>query len=474
MTSISRTRLKRLWFVCLTALVAFISPTDSILAADQGTILVAVKDSPSDVLYTVNPVTGEYKKFFDFTNHPKDDTGSILSPRVSPDGKLILFHSNNSYIWGPAFNNLFSINGRGGNRNQITPGAHSGQWMQGTGVVTGKVFIPATSGGERVAVNALVYLEGMDPVYTDTSGNFRIENAPTGARWLVAYYPGATQYFDCASVNVIPGTTTGPLTLSIAPSGFMTSRANFEQPIYYDGRVYHLPNAGLANLTIKYTDLAGEHGPTTVYATQMDTCFADVHTYDVGSKTGKLLFVNYQNGCNNQEYHSGIYTADKDGNNLQIIYNMAANTSTYTGWPPNGIFTGDFQILWNWQETRFAIRGPYYIEGNKYHAIHIFSADGIMLSSAWGDTTSQYLYLHGWSPDGNWLLYSQKEGPSAPSSLHKIRVQENGRFDMSSDVTIFSSTFINGATWGPTLTSPSFCWPLLIPSFAERLPKGKG
>lgn len=394
----------------------------------QSKILVSIADDTwtDDTLYTLEPDGSGQTRLFDFHSHPKHTIGRIWQPRVASDGGSVYFSSDNAYAYTPASRNLFRIAADGSWWDQITPGPNSGRWDQPCpcGTVEGTV---KKSNGDPWG-NSPVYLEGMSMLYSQPDGSFRFDNVPVGARWIVAYKPGDTP-FDSEAITVVAGST---VQVDLVPvSDYRTS---FQSPALWGSRVYHL----LDTTSIAWTDLAFSTHPT-VYTTPADSCIGvpDVDAFDVARTSGRLVIVDYQEGCGaGNTNHLGLYTADKDGNNLQLLVDMMAD--------PNWQDSLHEEVFWSPDETKIAFKTRY----NGYDCLMVFGADGSFKGSICANQSSDTLSLHGWSPDGNWLLYSIFPGDPAQTTLSKIRVNDDGSFDPISIVNLLVNVRLSGATWG--------------------------
>lgn len=401
----------------------------------QEKIIVSISNDTwtDDTLYTMNPSGGGLTKLFDFHSHPKDTTGRIFQPRVAPDGSAIYSSSDNAYLYTPASRNLFRIASDGSWWDQITPDSNSGRWNQPGpyGTVEGKV----THGDGSPWGNCPVYLEGMDMLYSQADGTFRFENVPQGERFVIAYKPGDTP-FDSEAISVVANTTYTVRDL-IPTSDYRTS---FEYPALYGSRIYHR----FTSTSIKWTDV-NVSAYTEVYNTSgFCTGIPTVDGFDVAPSSGKLAILNYQEGCGvGDTEHQGLYIAGKDGNNLQLLVDMmAAGTYWCNMVTPQGIF-------WSPDESKIAFTWCY--NWDTYLMVYD-SATGYFLGGVYWDGTSYTVNLHGWSPDGNWLLYSHYDQPEN-GVLSKIGVNADGSLNTGSIVDLLTGTRISGATWG-TLKSP--------------------
>lgn len=391
-------------------------------------ILVSISNNTTswndDTLYTLDPNGSNKTPFFNLHSQPQLTTGQIYAPRIS--GDHIYFHSEHAYIYTPARHNLFRLNTFRNNLDQITPSPNAGVWGQsGNSTVSGKV----QQGNGTPWSNAPVYLEGMDMVYTAADGTFSFHNVPAGPRWLVAYRP-ALDAFEARSITVVSNLHNTGLVLEPNSS----ARMNFEHPAVFNGRIYY----SLYN-EIQWTD-ANFAPPQTVYTSSADSCVGipTIDAFDAGAMTGRLAIYDYQEGCGiGNNNHNGIYITDKDGNNKQLIVDMLADANWNNPILP-------VEIFWSPTETFIAVKASY----SNYDHLLVYNTNGVLTGFAQADTTSQVLTLHGWSPDGKWLLYSEYDGDPAQATLGKIGVNPDGSLNYGSITILLADQPISGATWG--------------------------
>jgi Tol biopolymer transport system component len=385
-------------------------------------------------LYTVNPDGSGQAQLFDFHSHPQDVTGGIWQPRISPDGAHIYFSSDNAYLFTPAARNLFRITSDGSTWNQITPDVNSGKWNQPGpyGVVQGTV---RQSNGDPWT-SAPIYLEGMDLKYSEADGSFRFENVPEGRRWIVACKPGDCDTFDAEEILV---SSAAAWTADLVPGtdGWM----EFQRPVVYGERIYHT----LGINQIQWTDVNAS-AYNNVYTVGGTCAVPDVDGFDVGVVTGKLAIMDYGNGC---PTNRGLYIADKDGNNPQLLVDMKATGAQWCGAQ---------ELFWSPDESRVAFKACYDFGAGWQTHLYIYDATtGGFLGGVTFPDTSYTLYnvaLHGWNPDGTWLLYSYWLDPTQ-ANLDKVRVNADGSVDTNSFTTVLSNLHLGGATWGNlTTTAP--------------------
>ena len=392
-------------------------------------ILVSIANTAwdDDTLYTLNPDGSGQTKLFDFHNHPRDPSARIWQPRVAPGGGSIYFSSDNAYLYTPASRNLFRIASDGSWWDQITPDVNSGLWNQPGpyGIVEGTV---EQLDGTPWAGSS-VYLEGMDIQYSEADGSFRFENVPEGKRWIVAYEPGDPTSFDAEEILVTNG---APWNATLVPGS--DAYIEFQYPAVYGNRIYHT----LGFMSIEYTDVNASSF-TTVYQVSGTCSFPNVGGFDVGSQTGKLAIMDYATGC---PTNRGLYMADKDGNNLQLLVDMK---ETDTNW------CGAEEVFWSPDESKVAFKACY--DFGYGWQTHLFVYDATTGGYLGGITFTDTNYtlvnvtLHGWSPAGNGLLYSYWLDP-ANTSLDKIAVNSDGSLDFGSITTLLANVRLSGATWG--------------------------
>jgi len=438
-------RLTAIIFMLTLLLLALHSPYGEFARASTNEkIFVAIdagKALPEATLYTLNPDGSGKTRLFDFRNHPKDSNGGMWDLRQGTGG-AIYFASDNAYLFTPASRNLFRVAADGSWWDQITPGPNSGLWNQPCpcGTVTGIV----RDGSGNPWSGRPVFLEGKDMIYSGADGRFRFDNVPTGTRWILAYRSMGEDVFDSQAISVNAGLTTDVV---LTPSS--NTRMEFSHPAPFGNRVYYIfwPN----KIQWTTTDFAS---PVEVYSTSgLCDGIANVDGFDVAPTTGRLAIVNYQTGCGlSDTEHQGVYLADKDGHNLRLLVNMMSDQN----------WCGAQEIFWSPDESKLAVKACY----QWYTFLVIFDAsNGNLLGSVYFNDQSYTLYnvtLHGWSPGGDWLLYSFWLNDLATGTLAKMPVKADGSLDAANAVALLSSTRIDGATWGTT-NGPSSTQRLFIP-----------
>ncbi len=394
---------------------------------DEGKIFVSLAWNTTtwsnDSLFFIDPDGSGKTKIFDFSGNVQAPSGSIMHPRVGNSGQ-IFFSSDNAYLWTPARLNLFRVSVDGTGRDQITPDMNSGLWNQPGPY--GTVEVTVLDGTGNPVGGAQVFVEGMSLKNADTNGFCRIENVPEGVRYVVGYrvYSG-TMYFDAQPISVVSGNT---YQLTLTPN--TGTRANLESPVWFGERIYYR----LWPDKIEYTDSNGTHS-TGVYASPpCDYGPGTVKGFDVAPFSGKIVLADYMTGCGE---HIGLYTADKDGHNLTPLADFKS-----------GDWCGVNDLFWSPDEKKIALTAC----NGWYYGILVLNAEATaILGQGWNLT--QYnpnfgnFRLHGWSPDGNWLLYSGYDGDPSQTGLKKMRVNADGSLDLNSE-TLLLTDAVHGATWG--------------------------
>jgi hypothetical protein len=403
-------------------------------------IIVSIaNDLTDDTLYTLNPDGSGKAKLFDFHSHSRDATARIYDLRVAPDGGAIYSSSDHARYWTPADYNLFRIASDGSWHDQITPGPQSGLWDQPCpcGSVEGKVYESST--GPPLA--GQVFLEGKDSVWAGTDGSYHFDNVPVGKRWIVAYQDGFT-YNQAVEIYVPSGSAAHQ---DLTPE--YSYRMAFQRPVLYGSRIYHM----LDMSGVQWTGVNAS-AYTNVYSATQGCGIPGVNGFDVARTSGKLAIMDFELGCPTIR---GLYTTDKDGNNRQLLVDMASDAN----------WRGGEDVFWSPDESKLAFKGSYYSD-NVYVYLLVYDAtSGSLLGSVYFADPNYNLgnvYLYGWSPDGGWLLYSSWLSQPSAGVLSKIKVNADGSFDTGSIVNLLTNTFVSGATWG-TLKSPQHIYlPLVV------------
>ncbi len=445
----------------LILLIAVASPAG---AAEK--ILYALSNDTAagsnDTLYSMNPDGTGRKKLFDFSDNAYDDTGNISQLRVGPKGEYIYFNSDNAFLWTPSRANLFRIRSDGTGRDQITPDAASGTWNLACypcGRVEGKI---EDSAG-RPYGNAPVFIEGLQMKNARADGTFGFDFVPPGVRFAVGYRPAdTTGTYDALPLNIAANVTTN---VQLVPDS--SGRNNYEQPALFGDRIYFKawPDR------VRWTDLQAST-TTTVYQVTQGLCTVpDVDGFDVGPKTGRLAVMDHATWCTG---HAGLYLTDKDGSTPpQLLANFR-----------DGDWCGAKDVFWSPDESMLAVTACRVLSYQWYYGLVIVdAASGATLGQAWATTPNDPNFvnfrLHGWSPDGGWLLYSLWIGSPDKTSLVKIKVdrtQSNSLLSSATgravEVTLLADQPLSGATWGNLNPPPIPPAPVLSAAVSAGLAAG--
>lgn len=422
-----RTNTIAFFIVALVVMLAMAFPGSRPLFCQSGAekIVVSVANNANYTdcsLYTMNRDGTGQAKLFDFHSHPKHNTGNIYQVKISNDGKYIYFSSDHAYVYTPAGRNLFRINSRGGSLEQLTPGPNSGKWNSPCpcGSVKGKL---KRANGVGYS-NGAVFLEGVGMVYSNSDGSFAFTKVPEGKRYIVGYRPGA-QAFAAQEIFVARGTT---WTVDLIPNS--TYRWNFQHPAIYGNRVYHL--SGMQE--IQYKQVNGQ-GYAKIYKSTGSCGMSDIDGFDVGPVTGRLAIMDYQSGC---PTNRGLYIADKNGGNLRLLVDMKANNN----------WSGGGEVFWSPDETKIAVEASF----NYNTCYFIFNAsNGVSLGYLCFPDKKYTLInstLHGWSPDGNYILYSAYLNSPAQTVLATAYVSPQGIPDPKTIKYLVGNAAIMSADWG--------------------------
>jgi hypothetical protein len=371
----------------------------------------------------MNPDGSAKARLFDFHNHPRDATARIYDLRVAPDGSAIYFSSDHACYWTPADYNLFRIAPDGSWHDQITPGPQSGLWDQPCpcGSVEGTVY--ERSAGAPL-VGGRVFLEGKEHVWTGADGSYRFDNVPAGRRWIVAYQDGFT-YSQAAEIYIPSG---GTAHQDLAPE--YSHRIAHRRPVRYGDRIYHI----LDIAGVHWTD---ENGSiyVNVYSGTQGFGTPGVDSFDVARTSGKLAIMDFERGSSTSR---GLYVADKDGNNPQLLVDMAGDANWWSG--------GD--LFWSPDESKIAFKGSY---GSTVHLLVVDASSGSLTGSIYfpdPNYSAGNVNLYGWSPDGGWLVYAYWLNQPSQGVLCKVRVNADGDLDPGSVVNLLTHAFMSSATWG--------------------------
>lgn len=393
------------------------------LAADEKIVVSVTNDATwkSDSLYIVNSDGTNRVKLFDFTTHPKHPEGRILDLYLDPSGQNIFFSSDNSFMYTPAGKNIFRLFNGGKNLEQMTPGPNSNKWNQPCpcGSVQG---IIKTNNGFPI-VGSQVYLEGVGTTQSKQDGSFVFEKVPIGERWVMAYQQGR-QEFASAFITVKNSSVTNTALIFADHK-----RVNYQFPKTYQKRLYYLAGTN----SVHFTTDSGKTF-TNVYTSKGDCPSSDVDGYDIAPRTGKLLFMDYQSGCNTNR---GLYISDENGGKLQLAIDMKLDP----GW------CGGKDVFWSPDESKVAFTACY--RGKT--CIYVYSTSTAQPLGFICAPDSRYTLnntkLYGWNPGGNRLLYSMHTNNPAQNTLSTVTVMPDGKLDINSIRNILTNVPLSGASW---------------------------
>jgi Tol biopolymer transport system component len=151
--------------------------------------------------------------------------------------------------------------------------------------------------------------------------------------------------------------------------------------------------------------------------------------------SGRLAIMDFQSGCTTNR---GLYIANKDGGQIKLLLDMKNDQN----WGDPG------EVFWSPDESKIAVEATY---GFNVCFFIINAQNGVSLGYICAPNSNLNIHnttLYGWSPDGQWLLYSQYLNNPAQSYLFKVRVTSQGDIDQKSVTTLLANVAISGATWG--------------------------
>ncbi len=380
-------------------------------------------------IFIMDPEGAKVEKIFDFYLHPKHPTGSIYDVRLSGDGRMIYFSSNNAFAYTPFSTNIFRVTSDGSWIDQITPDSNSGKWEEGCpcGTVKGKVLKPSTKepwGG------CPVFLEGKKMVYSQEDGTFVFDKVPIGVRFIVAYRPGSMIY-DAKPISVFSKKET---TITLIPNN--NYRTGFYKPIPVGKRIYFR----FGQSEVKWTGEEATFYHNIYTAKGACTGVPDIDGFDVNEKTGTIAIMDYQTGCTTNR---GVYITDIDGKNLSLFWDMKTDNK----------FSDGGEVFWSHNGRMLLTKVSY----NSLAYFVLIDAENKKFLSSFSfpkNYTIHDLTLFGFSPSDDWVLFSYRLPNTDKWVLTKMKIGENGVLDANSLVSLFKSTILTGATWG-ILNPPS-------------------
>jgi len=232
------------------------------------------------------------------------------------------------------------------------------------------------------------------------------------------------------------------------------SRWSAISPVPYQDKIYYLYDY-YNTLEIKTVDRQGTLPNASIITVKTTDYGGEIDAFDVGQKTGKLLMLDYDGSAG----QGGIWTADKDGTGGAWVKYL-----TGTGYTED--IVGSSEIFWSPDESRFALKGKYDNGSTTMDYLWVYdAATGLVLGSYSAGFSNLHLTLHGWSPDGNWLLFSGYfSSNSSQVTLAKVMIKPDGTFDASTEVDILKNVPLTSATWARLVPAANFRWNLYLPA----------
>ena len=428
---LKRTSLKR---ICLFLVPIIFAGLLSGVSASAEKIVVAVIDDSSvpakGDLYTMNADGADMQTIY------HSDSGGIWDARISPDGSSIYFTSDYQSIYTPTDRNVFRIAGGGENLEQLTP-----SWLfgadnnLGAGTISGRVV----DWNNSPIIGAPVYVEGRGMVSTGGDGRFRAENVPAGARVVLAYNIVLDRFdWTTAIVNANLESQIADL----KPETSVSSKSSYSDPVVFGQKLY----CRFSLDELLATPFASQQSYSIYKAEGCNFAF-DFNGFDIGAKTGKTAIMDFTSGC---PTNRGLYLGGADGAGMQLFLDMKAETPPGSGMYP---WNGGEDVAWSPNENRLAITANYTADGfNGLTYLLVYdAATGDNTGAIYFSDTAYTLYnvtLHGWSPDGAWLLFSYWLNDPSQSELVKLRVNADGSIDPASMHVLLQNRTITGASWG--------------------------
>jgi hypothetical protein len=289
----------------------------------------------------------------------------------------------------------------------------------------GKVIGTVKKSNGEPWIGALVFLEGMQFVNAKTDGSFAFDNVPPGVHNIVVYRPGQSDVYTFLPVEVKAGITSNIGNLNPDNSG----KLSFTQPQSYGNFLYFQQSP---SATIKKMNLT-TGAMIDFYTQTRNGCdFYNQLNFDIARHSGKIAIVDYASGCPG---HQGVYVMDQNGQNFNMLLNFKSDA-----------WCGAGDVAWSPDETKIAVTACY----NYNYAILVFDVNTKqIIGQAWASPqmspTFYNFKLHGWDPNGNYLLYSAwKDSPNL-TFLYKISVQSMGTNQPLS--TLLFQGALESATW---------------------------
>ncbi len=422
------------------------------LSIAEEKIIVSLGDANSGSsvicrLYSMNPDGSQLKPLFSFEQQVASDA-RILKPRLSSDQQHILFSSDFDKIRTPTSANIFSFNMENKALQQVTPYPNFGVFNNtcpDCGTVTGVV---QNSQGLTLS-RSLIFLEGIQKIVSsDDNGQFRFDNVPSGAHFIIAYRPDTLSVYASSLLFV---SSVGTTNITLTPD--QGNKLSIHSPVSFENRLYFI-----LGYELDWLDINGnsrEDYYKKVYSSLSNSQCIGIPDigFDVAPRSGRLLIMDYIDGCPSNR---GVYLADKDGNNVQLLLDFKAENS-----PLHLSGLGENELFWSPDESKIALEStlnPDFFGYDFGAVIAVLDANrGEILSIIPfnKNITTVNLEFHGWSPKGDALLMSSWTDSVETGELVRVPVDAQGIANTEAATSLINGRNICGATWVDVNTSPA-------------------
>lgn len=393
----------------------------------QTKILVSIANESNDdaSIFQLDESGNIEKELFNFKNQPLVKTGNIYNLNSNSDGSAIYFSSDNAQFYSLSSRNVFKLSSNGNNLSQITPGPYSGQTP--LNVATGSVKGRITDSQGIPYSGAAIFMEGLPFIYSDANGYFKFDNVPQGHRWITGYKPASLVY------QSLPVYVTPNLTSEVELVPYTDYKSRFEMPKEFNGKIYYIAN----NLELYKINPNGENREK-IFST---IGLTGIGGFDIANQDGQIILSDFRTGTPEQR---GLYTCDQNGNNLSLFLDFKQDNN----WGDLG------EVFWSPDKSKIALKASY----NYYTYIVIIDVNSKnILGTVYFDQnyTIYNVDLHGWSPDGKWLLYSNWLEKPDFSTLAKIKVGSDGSLNPNDNINLIVNRNISSACWTKVNNSSS-------------------
>ncbi len=388
-------------------------------------------------LYTMRPDGTGLEKFFDFSGHPTDQSGSLWQVSLSPDGSEVYFVSDNSFAYFPTQRNLFRAAVDGTWWQQLTPLAQPVNMESNCpcGTITGTVI---QSSGTPWS-NSSVFVQGVPMAKSGGDGRFTMNNVPAGVHVVMAYSPALDRY---ASTTVVVTANQTVDTGQLQPAYEPGSRLSYGSPVLAGNRLYS--RLGLDGL--RWSGVESPEKAVEVYKSPICSASLFFDAFDVARQSRRLAIMDYAEGC---ATNRGLYIADQDGQGMAVFLDMKVDNPQGSG---NYYWNGGGDVRWSPDEKSIAMVASYKPDLiTAYTYLLVYNSEtgentgAIYFDSAY---TLYNVQLFGWDPSGSWLLFFYWLNSPEQGILAKINVKADGSLDAASVQTLIQNRNIGGAAWG--------------------------